>query len=487
MVQVTHHGRAAGVTGSWHPLQVDAENNLLFDCALFESLETSPEGNIDAERLAIAFALARVNVHVANHLQVDHVGRIPYLLVVGFKGPTLCSEPSAKLLPIVLEDAFKLGFSRDQKQVERYLKLIEQRIVALPYKQWFTLIDTPQLNARIRLQRAGHILGSAYVEVDLHYPETGEKKRIIFSGDLGAPHAPILPAPKAPYKADILVIESTYGDRLHEDRRSRRARLEKVLEHALRNQGTVLIPAFSIGRTQELLYELEDIIHRRALKEAGKLKAAAAKTRSSKMTALDWTNLPIILDSPLASRFTAVYRELDHFWDAEARARLAKGRNPLAFRNLLTVDSHQAHLAMVNRLAQTTQPAIVIAGNGMCSSGRIVNYLKVMLGDERHDVLFVGYQAEGTPGRQIQRFGPRNGYVEYDGLRYDIRAQVHIMGGYSAHADQAGLLKFVSGMRNKPGEIRIVHGEPDAKRELARMYRALYAQAGCPLNVVVPG
>ena len=142
---------------------------------------------------------------------------------------------------------------------------------------------------------------------------------------------------------------------------------------------------------------------------------------------------------------------------------------------------------MVNRLAQTTQPAIVIAGNGMCSSGRIVNYLKAMLGDERHDVLFVGYQAEGTPGRQIQRFGPRNGYVEYDGLRYDIRAQVHTMGGYSAHADQAGLLKFASAMRNKPGEIRIVHGEPDAKRELARMYQALYAQAGCPLNVVVPG
>ena len=323
--------------------------------------------------------------------------------------------------------------------------------------------------------------------MDLHYPETGEKKRIVFSGDLGAPHAPILPAPKAPYKADILVIESTYGDRLHEDRRSRRARLEKLLEHALSNQGTVLIPAFSIGRTQELLYELEDIIHRRALKESAKGQSSASKPGTSKAAALDWTNLPIILDSPLASRFTAVYRELDHFWDAEARARLAKGRNPLAFRNLLTVDSHQAHLAMVNRLTQTAQPAIVIAGNGMCSSWRIFNYLKAMLGDELHDVLFVGYQAEGTPGRYIQRFGPRNCYVEYDGLRYDIRAQVHTIGGYSAHADQAGLLKFVSGMRNKPGEIRIVHCEPDANRELARMYRALYAQAGCPLNVVVPG
>ncbi|MDP9940094.1 metallo-beta-lactamase family protein [Pseudomonas sp. 3400] len=355
---------------------MDDEHALLIDCGLFQGAETSPEGRAGAAKLAIDFSLDGIKALVATHVHIDHVGRIPYLLAAGFKGPILCSEPSAKLLPIVLEDAFKLGFSRDQKQVERYLKLIEQRIVALPYKQWFTLIDTKQLNARIRLQRAGHILGSAYVEVDLHYPETGEKKRIVFSGDLGAPHAPILPAPKAPYKADILVIESTYGDRLHEDRRSRRARLEKVLEHALSNQGAVLIPAFSIGRTQELLYELEDIIHRRALKESAKAQSSASRSNTSKAPVLDWANLPIILDSPLTSRFTSVYRELDQFWDAEARARLAKGRNPLAFRNLLTVDSHQAHLAMVNRLTQTAQPAIVIAGNGMCSSGRIQSYAR---------------------------------------------------------------------------------------------------------------
>ncbi|KQO28893.1 MBL fold metallo-hydrolase [Pseudomonas sp. Leaf83] len=483
---IVHHGAVTGVTGSCHQLQMDDEHALLIDCGLFQGAETSPEGRAGAGKLAIDFSLDGIKALVATHVHIDHVGRIPYLLAAGFNGPILCSEPSAKLLPIVLEDAFKLGFSRDQKQVERYLKLIEQRIVALPYKQWFTLIDTKQLNARIRLQRAGHILGSAYVEVDLHYPETGEKKRIVFSGDLGAPHAPILPAPKAPYKADILVIESTYGDRLHEDRRSRRARLEKVLEHALSNQGTVMIPAFSIGRTQELLYELEDIIYRRALKESAKAQSSASGPNTSKAPALDWASLPIILDSPLASRFTSVYRELDQFWDAEARARLAKGRNPLAFRNLLTVDSHQAHLAMVNRLTQTAQPAIVIAGNGMCSSGRIVNYLKAMLGDERHDVLFVGYQAEGTPGRQIQRFGPRSGYVEFDGQRYDIRAQVHTIGGYSAHADQKGLVSFVTRMTHWPSEIRIVHGELEAKQQFAMILQQRYDATGKTLKIVIP-
>lgn len=483
---IVHHGAVTGVTGSCHQLQMDAEHSLLIDCGLFQGAETSPEGRAGAGKLAIDFSLDGIKALVSTHVHIDHVGRIPYLLAAGFKGPILCSEPSAKLLPIVLEDAFKLGFSRDQKQVERYLKLIDQRIVALPYKQWFSLIDTPQLKARIRLQRAGHILGSAYVEVDVHYPDTGEKKRIVFSGDLGAPHAPILSAPKAPYKADILVIESTYGDRLHEDRRSRRARLEKVLEHALSNQGTVMIPAFSIGRTQELLYELEDIIHRRALKESGKVQSGTSETISSKAKALDWTNLPIILDSPLASRFTAVYRELEHFWDAEARARLVKGRNPLAFSNLLTVDSHQAHLAMVSRLAQTAQPAIVIAGNGMCSSGRIVNYLKAMLGDERHDVLFVGYQAEGTPGRQIHRFGPRNGYVEFDGQRYDIRAQVHTIGGYSAHADQKGLVSFVTRMTQWPSEVRIVHGELEARQQFAMVLQQRYDATDKALKIVIP-
>ena len=505
---ILHHGAVSGVTGSCHQLQISAEQALLIDCGLFQGAETSTEGQAGTHNLAIDFPLAGIKALIATHVHIDHVGRIPYLLAAGFKGPILCSEPSAKLLPIVLEDAFKLGFSRDQKQVERYLKLIQQRIIALPYKSWFTLLDTRELKAQVRLQRAGHILGSAYVEVNLHYkpsdvkngrepfltsrsdgPQGGRhgwpaiKKRIVFSGDLGAPYSPLLPAPKAPYRADILVIESTYGDRQHEARRTRRQRLEKVIEHALSNQGSVLIPAFSIGRTQELLYELEDIIHRKAIKAA---EGVRGKTGSDSKADINWSNLPIILDSPLASRFTEVYRELDAFWDAEALSRLKKGRNPLAFKNLLTVDSHKAHLAMVKRLTQTAQPAIVIAGSGMCSSGRIVNYLKAMLHDPRHDVLFVGYQAQGTAGRAIQTYGPRGGYVELDGERFKIGAQVTTLGGYSAHADQAGLLSFVSGMRHWPSEIRIVHGELSAKQALSQQYKACYQAKGLQVELSIP-
>lgn len=480
---IEHHGAKDGVTGSCHQLHMDAANSLLIDCGLFQGNDASFNGRSGADRLAIEFPLDSIKALVATHVHIDHVGRIPYLLAAGFKGPILCSEPSAKLLPIVLEDAFKLGISRDQKDAERYIQQIEQRLIALPYKKWFTLVQSDALVARIRLQRAGHILGSAYVEIDLTYPATGANKRVVFSGDLGAPHAPLLLPPEPPERADILVLESTYGDRLHEDRSNRRQRLEAVIEHALQDQGTVLIPAFSIGRTQELLYELEDIIHTKLNTTPNPVGAdlSASRAPASPPThPTNWPQLPIILDSPLASRFTEAYRELKPFWNQEARERVQAGRNPLAFENLIKIDSHADHIAVVNHLTQTARPAIVIAGNGMCAGGRIVNYLKAMLHDPRHDVLFVGYQAQGTPGHAIQTYGPKGGYVDLDGERFNIRAGITSIGGYSAHADQKGLVEFATQVQQWPTEIRVVHGEPQAKEALAEQLQARYKEHNRP-------
>ena len=478
-MQILHHGARDGVTGSCHQLIIDPRHSLLIDCGLFQGAETSADGRSDAKRLAIDFDISSVKALIATHVHIDHVGRIPHLLAAGFKGPILCSEPSARLLPLVLEDAFQLGISRDARQLERYLKLIEQRLIALPYKHWFTLIDSPQQQVRIRLQRAGHILGSAYVECEKLERSTGKQTRVVFSGDLGAPYAPLLPAPKAPYSADILVLESTYGDHNHEARANRRQRLQAVLEKALADQGTVLIPAFSIGRTQELLYELEDIIHRMKLP-----KTSDGATHGPASGEL-WPTLPIILDSPLASRFTEDYRQLQPFWDAEAQKRLRQGRSPLQFANLLTVDSHAQHQAMVRHLQQSGRPAIVIAASGMCAGGRIVNYLKALLGEPRHNVLFVGYQAKGTPGQVIQQYGPKGGYVDLDGERISIRAGIETLGGYSAHADQQGLLNFATRMRHWPHDIRLVHGEDKAKRELAEALRQRYQAKGKALHVTL--
>ncbi|WP_312301277.1 MBL fold metallo-hydrolase [Stutzerimonas nitrititolerans] len=558
--RIQHHGAKDGVTGSCHQLYMNASASLLVDCGLFQGDDASIPSGEGGSRLLIDFPLDTIKALVVTHVHIDHVGRIPYLLAAGFEGPILCSEASAKLLPIVLEDAFKLSFSRDQQRIERYIDIVESRLVALPYQHWFTLVDTDELNARIRLQRAGHIIGSAYVEIDLDYPQAGESKRIVFSGDLGAPHAPFLMPPQPPERADILVLESTYGDRLHEDRQTRRQRLEAVIEQALQDQGTVLIPAFSIGRTQELLYELEEIIHTRSVgasslanllpsetvpasvgasslansnsdrpplpseeragvretipengitsesaglrsketslaissdaeqpplpqreragergQKTAQNETPLAESHSPDQSTTNWPKLPIILDSPLASRFTAAYRELKPFWNQEARDRVQSGRRPLAFEQLITIDSHSDHQRIVNHLTQTARPAIVIAGGGMCSGGRIVNYLKAMLGDKRHNVLFVGYQAKGTPGHAIQTYGPKGGYVNLDGERFDIRAGISSIGGYSAHADQNGLVDFVTGMQQWPTEIRAVHGEQEAKQALADVLRVQYA------------
>jgi metallo-beta-lactamase family protein len=451
---ILHHGARNGVTGSCHQLFVEGGNSLLVDCGLFQGAETAPDGRSAADRLEIDFPLEGVGALVLTHVHIDHCGRLPWLLAAGFKGPILCSEPSARLLPTVLADAFAVGVSRDRALIERYLGKVEPRIRALPYGKWHLVYRSPDANCRVRLQRAGHILGSAYIECELSGAAWPEPRRVVFSGDLGAPHAPLLPAPRPPWRADVLVLESTYGDRVHENRRDRRARLHAVVEHALRDGGTVIVPAFSIGRTQELLYEFEDILHRQRLRPG---PHAAA-----------WGGLRIFLDSPLAQRFTTLYRELQPFWDAEARARVRAGRQPLSYEQLVAIDSHEDHLANVRRLARSREPAVVIAASGMCAGGRVVNYLREMLGDPRHDVLFVGYQARGTPGHAIQTHGPRGGYVELDGERVDIRAGIHTLSGYSAHADRDDLTRFVTRMRHLPEEVRLVHGEDAVRAAFAR-------------------
>ncbi len=486
LAHILHHGAKNGVTGSCHQIFIDAHTSFLIDCGLFQGAETSAEGRAGSEQLTIEFDISTVKALIVTHVHIDHVGRIPYLLAAGYNGPIICSEPSAKLLPIVLEDAFKLGVSRDQNLVENYIKLVAQRIIALPYNQWLPMIKAPLPTVNIRLQRAGHILGSAYVELEIQQPEQKSKQRVLFSGDLGAPYAPILSAPKPAYRADVVILESTYGDRNHSNRRDRRQRLQSVIEHALRDQGTVLIPAFSIGRTQELLYELEDIIHRNRCQSCVTDSAQLLQQGAPAEHASVWHDLPIILDSPLASRFTHVYGQLQEYWDKEAQQRVNKGRQPLDFKQLITIDSHQDHQRMVQHLVKTARPAIVIAGGGMCSGGRIVNYLEAMLSDARHNVLFVGYQAQGTLGSQIQKYGPRGGYVEINHKRIDIRAEITTLGGYSAHADQASLVRFITGMRKWPQQVRLIHGDTGAKAALREKILAAYAEKKHLGEVVIP-
>jgi metallo-beta-lactamase family protein len=445
MVKITHHGAVEGVTGSCHQMDLASGEGVLVDCGLFQGDEAGARSLSDRQ---IDFPLENIKALVITHCHIDHVGRIPFLLAAGFNGPICATEATARLLPLVIEDAIKVGVSRNPRLIHSILKQLEKLLVSQPYDSWFEVAGLPKTRCRFRV--AGHILGSAYVEFN------AQGERVTFSGDLGAPYSPLLSAPKSPYRADILVIESTYGDRLHEGRRLRRKTLKKVIERCLSNAGTVLIPAFSIGRTQELLYELEEIIHR----HKG-----------------DWEKLDVIVDSPLAAQFTEYFRSLKSLWDAEARRKVRRGRHPLSFEQLITVESHDDHMRLVNHLKQTGRPAIVISASGMCAGGRIQNYLEALLPDSRTDVVFVGYQAQGTPGREIQKYGPRGGYVMLSGQRVEINASVQTISGYSAHADQDNLVRFVKGIYRKPREIRIVHGDDAAKEALAERLRQVVPEA----------
>jgi metallo-beta-lactamase family protein len=489
---ILHHGAVDGVTGSCHELVLDPTHSVLVDCGLFQGAETSGSG-ASASHLEIDFDVGRARALLVTHCHIDHVGRIPQLLAAGFAGPILCTEPSAAILPLVLEDAARVGGLGDRRLVERLLGRVRERTVAVPYGQW---VPVPQVRVdgqdrlRVRFQPAGHILGSAYIECEVTSPARApdatlrparpsrgagqDRTRVVFSGDLGGPYTPLLPSPCPPQAADVLVLESTYGDRLHEDRRNRRERLKALIERCLRDGGAILVPAFSIGRTQELLYELEDIIHRH---QRARAAAAAAPGGADPVAGLDWSVLPIIVDSPLAARMNQAYLKLRGHWDAEAKHTLRKGRHPLSFEQMVTVDRHEDHLKVVRHLAETGRPAVVLAGSGMCAGGRIVDYLKALLGDPRADVVFVGYQAEGTPGRAIQTYGPKGGWVELDGERHAIRAAVHTLPGYSAHADQGALVGFVRRMRRQPAEVRLVHGSEPAKAALRARIEPLCPEA----------
>ena len=447
--QFIHHGAVDGVTGSCHEYRLSDEYGLLIDCGLFQGAELSGSGSAAVPQ--ISFPIAHIKALIVTHVHIDHVGRLPYLMAAGFNGPIYCTEASAILLPLVLEDAVKMGISKDDALVKAVLAKLKRQLVPCKFATWLDLPELANAKPQLRFQPAGHIMGSAYLELR-HNTAIKSRYKTVFSGDLGAPYAPLLPAPKPPVSADEVVIESTYGDRVHDDRRSRIKKLEQVLLHALKDNGTVLFPAFSIGRTQELLYELEAIIH--------KLRGKNIHNH------LQWDQLQIIVDSPLAARFTDAYNALQPHWDKEAKSRLKQGRHPLSFSQLHTVDSHTQHLALVQFLASTRQPAVVIAASGMCEGGRVVNYLQALLHDPVHQVVFVGYQARGTRGASIQKFGPSGGYVDINGERIVIAAEVITLSGYSAHADKTGLFNFVARIKRKPKLVRIVHGDSEAKQAL---------------------
>ena len=424
-MQIIHLGGADCVTGSCHLLQANGLN-IMVDCGIVQGNDIA----VPMERWPVR--PGDIDYLFLTHAHVDHIGRVPDLIDMGFKGEIICTQPTREILFPMLEDA--MGFSdRGRSRIEKMKTCLEDLAWGFEYGRVFDL----KRGVRFKLGNAGHILGSCFIRFESSDPPGS----IVFSGDLGPSDTPILPPPDIPDPCDLLILESTYGDRLHGDRKERAGRLGRILSNALSDNGKVFVPVFALGRCQELIYEMDRIFGEWG--KAGKI--------------------PVFVDSPLGLQITNIYSKLSEYWDWEAKALLDAGDHPIDFKNLYAVENHRSHV----QLTDIKGPAVILAGSGMCTGGRIVNHLIKGLEDRRNDLLFVGYQAQGTPGRDIIRFSRnQGGYVRLQGERVDINARVHELTGYSAHADQKDLVNWVNAMETRPKEIRLVHGESEAKKAL---------------------
>lgn len=434
-VQIIHLGGENGVTGSCHLLQVRGMN-ILVDCGLAQGRD--PITPLEAWPVPPA----QIDFLFLTHAHIDHIGRVPELVQNGFRSEILTTHGTKALLRPMLEDALTFSDLPPREAVQ-IIDTITDLCWGFEYGQTFELHS----GVRFQFGRTGHILGSCCIRLEWENPSYS----VVFSGDLGARRTPLLPDPDIPEPCDLLVLESTYGDRLHADRTQRLQRLGEVLSRSLSDRGKVLIPAFALGRTQELLYEMDRLFTDPVWQE----RFPALRSRR---------NLRVFLDSPLGLEVTKVYSRLRGFWDKEARQLLGAGDDPLNFQRLYGIGNYRAH----RELLAMEGPAVIVAGSGMCTGGRIVAHLQAGIEDPRNDILFVGYQAQGTPGRKLLETA-RNGAgrIRIGHATLPVRAGVHELAGYSAHADQKELVEWAQAIG--PGKVKLVHGEARAQAALEQI------------------
>jgi metallo-beta-lactamase family protein len=453
-MELEFYGAAAEVTGSCHVLRVGARTVLL-DCGLIQGGRSDEARNADP----FPFDARRIDAVVLSHAHLDHCGRLPLLVKRGFRGPVYAQEATCELAAILLADAAHLAerdaeyrSRKSRKRVKPLYTIAEgERVVrqmrGVKYRQVFEVVE----GVRVRFRDAGHILGSCAVE--LWAQEQGLERKVVFSGDLGQYDAPILKDPEPIDQADLVLMESTYGGRLHRPREDTIEELGGILTSARSRQGNILVPAFSIGRSQEILYQL-----------------------GKHYEAWDLGRFRIFLDSPMAIEASRVYWEYSHLYDEEAtRLRLDHDGMPL-LPNLKLSRAAEESMA----INEIKSGAIVIAGSGMCNGGRIVHHLKHNLGREETQVLITGYQAQGTLGRRLV---DRERTVHIHGQDIPVRATVHTLGGLSAHGDQDDLARWYECIGNRP-PVCLVHGEVEAQ-EAFRSYLA--KRNGATVHLPRPG
>ncbi len=444
-------GASIGVTGSCHLITTD-KHQVLLDCGQFQGGKTMEAMN----REAFPFDAEAVEAVILSHAHIDHCGRLPLLVKRGFKGAIYCTDATADLLQVMLKDSAFIHEKDAEMQSRKNLRagkpIVEPLYTMADAEAALKLVKPVLYNKLVEINPemeicfndAGHILGSAVIE--LWATEGENTSKIVFSGDLGVIDRPILRDPTKIKKADYVIMETTYGNRLHPANSTSIDELINITLDTVKRGGSVIIPSFAVGRTQELIYQFNMFYEQ----------------HPEYQEALEKVN--VYIDSPMATTATEVFKKNAQVFDAETKNFILSGDHPLDFKNL-KFTRNTADSQMLN---MDKTPKVIISASGMCEAGRIRHHLKHTLWDARNSIVFVGYQAEGTLGRQLI-LGAKE--IKLFGETVVVNAQIHNLEGFSGHADQKGLLDWLGGFQVEPKQIFLVHGELDSKQDFAEIVK----------------
>ena len=454
-MQLTFCGAAGTVTGSSYMVETD-RYKFLVDCGMFQGIKEIRELNYQG----FLFNPAALDFVLLTHAHVDHCGLIPKLWKKGFSKNIYATKATVELCGIVLPDS---GHIQEMESEWRNRKRIRAgdtpreplytagealSCLKLFKAQNYNQIFEPAPGIRVKFMDAGHILGSAMIEIEIEEAKTTTK--LVFSGDIGQTNQPIIQDPTHISTADYVIMESTYGDRLHVTREQKIDLLRDLIVKTSKSNGNLIIPAFTIGRTQDLLYHIRTLLHSGTI-----------------------PRIPVYIDSPMAVSVTEIYRNNPNYYDESTRRLFDANESPFEFPNLHFIRTKEESRG----LNENARGAIVISANGMCEAGRILHHLKHNLWRPESNILFVGYQAEGTLGRKLKE-GVK--VVKIMGEEIAVQAGIHSIEGFSAHADQDELLEWIGAFSSRP-QVFIVHGETAAQQRFAELIQERYQ-----LKTIIP-
>jgi metallo-beta-lactamase family protein len=443
-MRVEFLGGVRTVTGSATLLEMGLLKWLV-DCGMFQGSKGHEERNWNLQ----PYQAKDLSFILLTHAHIDHSGLIPKLVKEGFRGKVICTKATLDLCEVMLQDSGHIQETETEWQNRKGKRAGRGEAIPLytmkdaeKCLQCFQTVNYDEVlqladGLKVRFQDAGHILGSAMIEMWVE--EGGEKRKLVFSGDLGNLDQPIIRDPSIVEESDVLWLESTYGNRLHKSREETVQELLKIVQEAIVHQAKVVIPAFAVERTQDIIYTLGQFIRKGFI-----------------------PSIPVYIDSPLAISATEIFKRNTDCFDQETKVLLAGGENPLEIPGIIYSRSTEESIA----INEDPRAGVIISASGMCDSGRIKHHLKHHLWRNESHIVFIGYQAEGTIGRRIVD-GAKT--IKLFGEEIAVKAHIHTLGGFSAHADQKGLLEWVSHIHNPQLEVFVNHGEEKISMELGQL------------------